>query len=638
LTTFIKLLGWILARTPEPILASVAAGLGTLIFTALPRRRRVVLSNLVHAYPQRSPSDIKRLGRQSCQRLVETALLSLASPFLGNLRLLKIACAGPGVEAMLVERRASPRPTVLASAHLAYWETQTWLGLLSRTPIGDFGVIYRPLDNPRADAFVRQTRERFGMRLLSRKEGFAQALKILRNQGCIGVLFDQNAGLQGALTTLFERVCSTTELPGILAQKFEAEVRIIFAVRRAFWRVELRIETLRHDGSAEGVTIGLNRWLEDKLSTDPNLCASWLWSHDRWRNQDMPRSRLSFAAKRNLLDEEIKMRGWLELPRRTRVFIRLPNWLGDVVMALPLIRALRTSRPDAEITLIGKAQFRPLFELTGLNFEHYQPLPERGFRYWFTFRNLRHRYPDFYLLLTHSLRGDLEAWLTGCRQRFGIERPGRRRPLLSHVYRVPESGPLKPSHQIAEWQAFFEEFGLKTAIDRHPFARTQPVAPGGPPHIGLIAGSENNPAKRWPVSHWRAIIDMLPNVRFSLFGTLSDRRITDEIAADFPPDHVENLAGRTDLLAFGRALQACHLLISNDTGGMHLANALGVPIIGLFGPTNPVRTGPVFNGPVVVLQPPGCPATGGANLIELEPKIVLDSVHHLLPGIASNRD
>jgi len=638
LTTFIKLLGWILARIPEPILGSVASGLGTLIFSVLPRRRRIVLSNLVHAFPEMDASEIRRLGRESCQRLVETALLSLASPFLDNLRLQKIAWAGPGVEAMLVERRDNPRPTVLASAHLAYWEAQTWLGLLSQTPIGDFGVIYRPLDNPRADAFVRQTRERFGMRLLSRKEGFAQALKILRNQGCVGLLFDQNAGLQGALTTLFERVCSTTELPGILAHKFDAEVRIIFPVRRAFWRIELRIETLRHDGSAEGVTIGLNRWLENKLSTDRNLCASWLWSHDRWRNQDMPRSRLCFTAKRNLLDAEVKTRGWLELPRRTRVFVRLPNWLGDVVMALPLIRALRASRPDAEVTLIGKAQFRPLFEMTGLLFENYQPLPERGVRYWLTFTKLRDRYPDVYVLLTHSLRGDLEAWLTGCRQRFGIEKPGRRRPLLSHVYRVPKSGPPMRSHQIEEWQAFLEEFGLKVAIDRHPFATTRPIAPGQPLRIGLIAGSENTPAKRWPVTHWRTLIGQLPNVRFSLFGTLNDRRITDEISANFAPDRVENLAGRTDLSAFGRALRACDLLISNDTGGMHLANALGVPIIGLFGPTNPVRTGPVFSGPVVILQPPGCPATGGANLIELEPDVVLKSVHQLVPCIAADRD
>jgi len=636
LTTFIKFLGWILARTPEPLLGSVAAGLGTLIFSALPRRRRVVLSNLIHAFPEMDSSEIKRLGRESCQRLVETALLSLASPFLDNLRLQKIASAGPGVEAMLVERRASPRPTVLASAHLAYWETQTWLGLLSRTPIGDFGVIYRPLDNPRADAFIRQTRERFGMRLLSRKEGFAQALKILRNQGCVGLLFDQNAGLQGALTTLFERVCSTTELPGILAQKFAAEVRIIFPVRKAFWRVELQIETLRHDGSAEGVTIGLNRWLEDKLSTDRNLCASWLWSHDRWRNQDMPRSRFGFAAKRTLLDAEMKSRGWLELPRRTRVFIRLPNWLGDVVMALPLIRALRASRPDAEVTLIGKAQFRPLFELTGLPFENYQPLPDRGSRYWFTFRNLRHRYPDVYVLLTHSLRGDLEALLTGCRQRFGIEKPGRRRPLLSHAYRVPKSEVLESSHQIAEWQAFLEEFGLKAAVDRGPFTTLLTTAPDRSTRIGLIAGSENTPAKRWPIVHWRTLIGDLPHVRFSLFGTLNDRRITDEIAAGFPAGQVENLAGRTDLSAFGRALQACDLLISNDTGGMHLGNALGIPVIGLFGPTNPVRTGPVFSGPVVILQPPGCPATGGAELKNLAPDVVLESVRQLLPRVVSN--
>jgi heptosyltransferase-2 len=72
------------------------------------------------------------------------------------------------------------------------------------------------------------------------------------------------------------------------------------------------------------------------------------------------------------------------------------------------------------------------------------------------------------------------------------------------------------------------------------------------------------------------------------------------------------------------------LLVTNDTGGMHLANALGVPLIALFGPTNPVRTGPVFATPVHILQPPGCPPTGGGALIDLTPTTVIAAVKKLL--------
>ncbi len=95
------------------------------------------------------------------------------------------------------------------------------------------------------------------MRLLSRKEGFAEALKILRGGGCIGLLFDQNAGMQGVLTTFFGRVCSTTELPGLLAEKFWRRCpHVLSATGTGFWRVEFESNLIAHDGTAEGITVG----------------------------------------------------------------------------------------------------------------------------------------------------------------------------------------------------------------------------------------------------------------------------------------------------------------------------------------------------------------------------------------------
>src|SRR5208282_2424151 len=111
------------------------------------------------------------------------------------------------VEAWARDLRANPRPVVLATLHLALWESQTWLKVLCPVELPEFGIIFRPLGNPSLDDFVRRTRERHGMRLLSRRAGFAQALSILRGKGCVGVLFDQNAGDQGALTLLLGRVC-----------------------------------------------------------------------------------------------------------------------------------------------------------------------------------------------------------------------------------------------------------------------------------------------------------------------------------------------------------------------------------------------------------------------------------------------
>lgn len=622
LKLLLQALGWILAHTPEPLLHGLSATLGELIFWIMPRRRRLALANLDHAFPGRSPAWRRQTARASSRRVVETGLLSLATPYLSEKRLHRIIRPAPGLVDLVNRAHQEPRPTVLITPHMAYWEAQTCMPLVLPAPFPEMGVIYRPLDNAAADSWVKRARERFGMRLLSRKEGFAESLKILRRQGIVGILFDQNAGLQGALTTLFGRVCSTSELPGLLVEKFSAQMVVLYPRRLGFWRVELHLEPVAHDGTVAGATVAGNRWLEATLAGDDNLCASWLWAHDRWRNQDIPAKRLRLEAKRDFLAADLQARGLTAVPRRTRVFVRLPNWLGDVVMALPLLRALRVSRPDAEITLIAKPQFLPLLETWGVA-DRLQPLPPQGPGYFLHFWRRRGAFPDVWLLFTNSLRGDLEAWLSGCRQRFGLLRPGKSRPLLSHAYRVPADFNERTHHQLVLWENFFRHFGLSAPVDRTP----QVSPPGQQSGIGLIAGSENNPAKRWPVAHWRALIEARPDERFVLFGTTNDAPITQAIAAGFG-SRVEDLAGRTTLPDYCARLRTCRALITNDTGGMHLANALGVPLIALFGPTNPTRTGPVFSSPVVILQPPGCSAEGGAALADLPPADVLGALEN----------
>lgn len=622
------------------MLRGLAAALGDFIFMALPRRRRLVLSNLHHAFPEQSAAWQCAIGRESCRRLIETGLLSLATPFIDERRWRKIISASPALVSAHTRHHAEPAPTLICSPHLAYWEAQTAQFLVTPEPHPEFGIIFRPLDNPAANDFVQRSRERFGMKLLSRKNGFAEALKILRRRGWVGVLFDQNAGLQGALTTLFGRVCATTELPGLMAEKFQARVYGIFPRRRAFWRVEIDVAPIAHNNTSESVTLGLNRWLETLLRSDDDLCASWLWAHDRWRNQDMPSRRFRLEAKRNLLAADLAARGLDAAPRRTRIWIRLPNWLGDVVMAVPLLRALRASRPDAELVLVAKKQFLPLLESWGIA-DRVHVLPPRGLGYFAHFRRLRHEFPDVWLLFTNSLRGDLEAWLSGCRQRFGLVRPGKSRPLLSHAFRVPPDFDERTHHQLELWQNFLAHFGLTQPPDRTPVSPPPATSSAtGSDHsalnpqlstrslpIGLIPGSENTPEKRWPVPHWRAFIESLPHERFVVFGTPNDLAIADAVSAGFDPARVTNLAGKTDLVTFAARLRDCRVLVTNDTGGMHLANALGVPLIVLFGPTNPLRTGPVFASPATLLQPPGCPPTGGGSLAELPPQTVAAALH-----------
>ena len=291
-------------------------------------------------------------------------------------------------------------------------------------------------------------------------------------------------------------------------------------------------------------------------------------------------------------------------------------------MLLPLLRLMQSTRASVKFVFVGKSVFEPILKRFGL-VGVYCGLPNRGWRYFGAFRSAEHRRPDVCVLFTNSLRGDIEALVTGGRMRVGAAFGNRYRPLLSHSVHVPSDLTSPTVHQVRMWEWYVRELGVEGRPDFSPVIADQAVGVDGP--IGLIAGSENFPAKRWPVDRWRELILNSPERRFVLFGTETDRAITQRIAAGMGDGRVLDLAGRTNMDDYMRELVKCSVVISNDTGGMHLANALGVPVVGLFGPTNPLRTGPVFNGSVRIVQPAGCPPMGGGDLSSVLPKDLSES-------------
>jgi heptosyltransferase-2 len=292
------------------------------------------------------------------------------------------------------------------------------------------------------------------------------------------------------------------------------------------------------------------------------------------------------------------------------------------------------------ITLIGKPGFESLIERLGVS-EDFYPLPKKGSGYFRSFYRRRLEYPDTYLLFTNSIRGDLEAWLTRCPQRFGMARPGKKRPFLTDPFRLSAEIDETTLHQTRVWEKMARGYGLREPLDYSPLRRPENV--GEPPRlkVGLICGTENAPEKRWPIAHWRRLIELLEEaeaeVEIILYGTPGDRAITERVAEGFPPGRVRNLAGQTDLATYCDELQSCNVVGCNDTGGMHLANLLGTSVVAIFGPTNPLRTGPVFDAPFALLQPEGCPATGGAAIESVPPERVCTAILTYLPEVKSER-
>ncbi len=636
LVVLLKFFGWVLAILPETVVRGVCSLAGDLIFYIPTRRQAALLSNLHHAFPEKSESWRRSIGRESCRRLVETSLFVLASPYFDEKRWRRVLKFPDSTMEFIEELRRENKGGIALVPHLTAMEA------LAAAPLfiegeGEytFGAIYRPFDNKNLDRWVRQTRERFGLRLLSRKKGFREAQAIIRKAGWVGVLFDQNAGDRGALIHFFNRVASATELPAILCRKFNVPAAVAFTRRKAFWRVELHLQLLDSENTREGVTLAANEWLEDHLKSSDEACADWLWLHKRWKTQDNPRRRLRLEQKKSYLEEQLQKDGLSEHPRRTRFWIRMPNWLGDVVMALPLLQAIRAGRPEAEITVLAGKGFLPLLEKL-VFVDRVIPLPEKsgGWQYFQFFRKLKIQYPDTFLILTNSLRGDLEAFLTGCPQRFGMLRPGKWRPLLTHSWKLPPDLNESKVHQTRVWEQYLKHFGLQEPLNLEPIFKGRNSTQSATIKIGLICGTENQPDKRWPVERWRDLIEQLleheKNLKFVLFGTDNDRPIAELVARGLPGELVENLAGKTDLTCFLDRLRECRLLVGNDTGGIHLANAMGVPTVVVYGPTNPLRTRPVFEAPVIIMQPPGCPPEGGLPIVETAVERVAEAVLRLL--------
>ena len=462
----LQITGWLLARAPETLLHFFSWALGPVILL-IPRRRRILYSNLHHAFPGKPRAWRARIARKSCRRLIETSMLSLASPWLSDARIRQIGQSSPSVTAAISRRAAEGaqhRPAVIATLHMAYWECLTWIGLFTDYRC-ELGVVFRPLRNPTLNDWIKQTRERHGIKLFSRRDGLMEVFRVMRRRGIIGILFDQNAGYPGALTTFLGRICSTSEFPGTLVEKYNARLSVIHARRLGFWRIRYEFADIATDGTAAGATIALNRWLETALATDETLCASWLWSHARWKAQNAPAARFRFDTKHNYLDADLAAHGWTRatMPRRTRVWLRLPDDPARHAPLFPLLRSLRQSRPDTELTLFAGASETALAALAPLladkTADALRPLPRTN---WLGsllhFRKLRREYPDVFVNLCETRRSDREAALTRAPQRFGIIRAGQRRPKLTDACEAPAE--TEADSPAGDYEKFFRHFGL----------------------------------------------------------------------------------------------------------------------------------------------------------------------------------
>lgn len=334
--------------------------------------------------------------------------------------------------------------------------------------------------------------------------------------------------------------------------------------------------------------------------------------------------------------------GTMQLAHKERILIRGFNWLGDSVMSLPAIELLRNTHPQAHLTVLAPhrlADFwrRPLVDSV-MTFDAKES-------YWQVAGRLRKESFTTAIVLPLSIRSGLEVALAGIPRRIGYEHRGRGLLLTHRVAKVTGITEMrkKPANEVMRLAAQNDIPDLKNEWAPSPQShhlyrnlhlmseligkgsRVLPTAPSmsltyrekddvlrefgvrpdsvSSPLFGMCPGGEYGEAKRWPEERFVEAAKELHsklNCRWVLFGSPSERdlcsRITDALNGESEEPIATNLAGRTRLHELFGALAGCSLVLTNDTGPMHAAAAVGTPVVGIFGSTSPELTGPGLPG------------------------------------------
>jgi heptosyltransferase-2 len=296
------------------------------------------------------------------------------------------------------------------------------------------------------------------------------------------------------------------------------------------------------------------------------------------------------------------------------IVVRTPNWLGDTVMALPALAALRAARGEARIVAIGR--WAPLLSGQGVA-DALLPYPRRPLERLVLGRAVRGDRPDLAVLLVNSLEAALAAWWWRAERRLGFDTDGRRALLT-----VAPPAPSPRRHQIDEYALLLSAVDVPVDRAAAPSWRlptsavedeevdgllAQAGLSASAPIIGLHLGAAFGPSKLWAVERWGRLATRLAGAGLSpvLLGAGGDHEAALAVsrASDRAPS---SLVGRDRPALLPRLLSRLACLVSGDTGVAHLAAALGVPTVTLFGPTDPRLSAPRSGRARVVYRDVAC--------------------------------
>jgi heptosyltransferase-2 len=308
-----------------------------------------------------------------------------------------------------------------------------------------------------------------------------------------------------------------------------------------------------------------------------------------------------------------------------KILVRATNWVGDAIMALPALRAVRKRFPDAEISIVARPYVADIYRYQEIcnQLTAYDP---KELHAGFSGRErlaaeLRTKKFDVALLLQNAFDAAWLAWRAKIPERIGYARDGRSF-LLTKAVPVPRPGEI-PAHEKFYYLELLHRAGWLDTIPEESFiglslpeekrrSADEFLRNFGMRHgavrIAIGAGASYGSAKCWPPSRFAEMANRLQSEADAdviLFGTAAEATVSAAISAEMRRPPID-LTGKTAIADLPALLSQCHLFIGNDSGAMHVAAAVGLPTVAVFGPTDPFGTAPVTPRCGIVQQKPYC--------------------------------
>jgi len=308
-----------------------------------------------------------------------------------------------------------------------------------------------------------------------------------------------------------------------------------------------------------------------------------------------------------------------------KLLIRATNWVGDAIMALPALQAVRKRFPQAEIAILALPYVADIYrgqgvadELIGYDRKG-QHAGIQGKERLAT--ELKAKEFGTALLLQNAFDAAWIAWRAGIPVRIGYDREARGL-LLTNAIRAPRAGEI-PAHEMFYYLELVKRAGWIDALpdvseisllvtDEQSLRAEEKLqsfgARRGAMRVAVGAGASYGSAKCWPPERFAAAINRLMRERKAeiiLFGTLAEAAVSAAIQAGLD-QAVLDLTGKTEIAELPALLSRCTVFLGNDSGAMHVAAAVGLPVVAVFGPTDPWGTAPVTARCTIVQEKPYC--------------------------------